>query len=560
MKNKFIASILAASLLVGSIGCKKFLNINQDPANPQNPSNGSIFPAMLASIHRGVQYDARYLGKYIQYWLSTSANDNYDRHGWTGASDASGDIWRQTYYGLGKNLDYIIKQGIDKGELDYAAAGYALKAYMFQICADYHGDIIFSQAFDETRAYFDYDSQDATYRGVDSLCRLAISYADQAMSKKNNMSTSDFVYAGSMAKWKKFAYGILAVQYNNLINKPDYKPDSVIKFANLAMGSVDDDFVVPFDATKNDNTNFFGTYRNNIASFKQSNYLVKLLDGTTLGNRNGSVEGYYRDPRMKHLLVCSNDTTNGNGGFRGLDPSVGDPYNSLNAPSSYAVGSTNWINARKKVPVLWGDSLYANPSASSFSTAAGKYLFHNKAVLPVMTYAQMQFMVAEAAFRKGEKATAYQAYLNGINGHFDFINRSYSALRGNANLFTGAAISATDRANYLAGPNVKQSDAALTLTDIMGQKYIALFGWGWVETWNDLRKYSYNEVLDGDTGEPVYKNFAYPATFAVDNNNLPVQRVRPRYNSEYVWNIEALRKVGALNYDYHTYKVWFSLP
>ena len=30
MKNKFIASILAASLLVGSIGCKKFLNINQD--------------------------------------------------------------------------------------------------------------------------------------------------------------------------------------------------------------------------------------------------------------------------------------------------------------------------------------------------------------------------------------------------------------------------------------------------------------------------------------------------------------------------------------------------
>lgn len=541
---------------LGGVGCKKFLDVNADPANPQNPSNSSVFPAMLASIHRGVQYDSRYLGKYIQYWLSTSASDNYDRHGWAAPpSDVTGDIWRQTYYGLGKNLNYIIAQGLKQEQYDYVAASYALKAYMFQITTDYHGPIIFSQAFDESRAYFDYDGQDVVYRGVDSLCRLALNYADRAIGKTNNMTNADFVYGGNMSKWKKFVYGLLAINYNNLSNKAGYKPDSVIAFCDKSFASVEDDFVVPFDATKNDNTNFYGTYRNNIGTFKQSNFMVHLLDGTTLA---GNTDFSNRDPRIRHLLTASNDTTNGNGGYRGLDPGVGDPYNSLNAPSSYAVGSTNWVNARQKVPVLWGDSLYANPSASTFSTAAGKYLFQNKAVLPVMTYAEIQLIKAEAALH-GEKPTvAYEAYLNGINGHFDFINRNYGGLRGSANLYNGSAISATERARYLASGNVAQSAAELTLTDIMSQKYIALFGWGWVETWVDLRRYHYNKDIDPQTGEPVYRTFLFPATFAVDNNGLPVQRVRPRYNSEYVWNIQALRNVGALNPDYHTYEMWFS--
>lgn len=554
MKKKIIILLILATV-INITGCKKFLSVNTDPANPQNPSNGSVFPAMLASIHRGSQYDARYVGKYIQYWLGTSSSDNYDRHGWAGSSDVTGDIWRQTYYGLGKNLDYIIAGGIQSQQYDYVAASYALKAFMFQLCTDTYGDIIFSQAFDDTRTYFDYDSQDAVYRGIDSLARLSLKYADMANGGVNNMVISDFVYFGNMAKWKKFVYGILALNYNNLTNKSIYKADSVISFCDKAMASVDDDFVVAFDATKNDNTNFFGTYRNNLGTFKQSNFLVKLLDGTSLaGNNSGS---FYRDPRMKHLLAASNDTTNGNGGFRGVDPSVGDPWNSLSPPESYAVGSSSWINARKKVAVLWGDSLYANPSSNAYTAQAGKYLFHNKAVLPVMTYSQIQFMKAEAAFRSGKDAIAYDAYLKGINGHFDFINRSYSAFKGDVSLYTGAPISAAQRSAYLTGPNIKQNAAALTLTDIMCQKYIALFGWGWIETWSDLRRYHYTDI-DPKTSAQVYKNFTFPATFAVDNNGKPVFRIRPRYSSEYVWNIQALQKVGALNPDYHTYEMWFS--
>ena len=69
MKNIFIKTILFSFLLMSFAGCKKYLNINSDPDTTQNPSNSSVFPAMLAGIPRGVQYDARYMSKYVQNLL-----------------------------------------------------------------------------------------------------------------------------------------------------------------------------------------------------------------------------------------------------------------------------------------------------------------------------------------------------------------------------------------------------------------------------------------------------------------------------------------------------------
>jgi hypothetical protein len=44
----------------------------------------------------------------------------------------------------------------------------------------------------------------------------------------------------------------------------------------------------------------------------------------------------------------------------------------------------------------------------------------------------------------------------------------------------------------------------------------------------------------------------------LDNGGKSVQRLRPRYNSEYVWNRESLDRIGGNNPDYHTKEMWFS--
>lgn len=548
MKQKIYIAGFLLTMLIAS-GCKKYLNINSDPDTTQQPSVASVFPAMLAGIPRGIQFDARYVGKYVQNWLAMTNNngDVWDTHSYIANSDASGDIWRQTYYGLGKNLDYIISAAVRDEKYDYVGAAIALKAYMFQTATDYHGEIIFNEAFKENTYYFKYDTQDIVYKGVDSLCRLAIKYLEMAEAVKstNTLNLGDYSYGGDVTKWKKFTYGILARNWNHLSNKSVYNADSVIKFCNNSLAAVTDDFVIPFDASKNDDANFFGPYRNNLTLFRQSNFIVRLLDGTTLAGANWSVN---RDPRLRHMLSASADTSGtNNGGYRGVSPGLGDPLSA----------STSGVNFRRRVPVLWADSTIGNPSAATFLDN-GKYLFKNKAVMPVMTYAEIQFIKAEAEFRKNNLSGAHTAYINGINAHFDFINRNYSSIRGAANIFNGSAITASQRTAYIASLNVKSTAAALTITDIMLQKYIAGWGWNWVETWVDLRRFHYTDI-DPLTNDQVFKGFTLP-TLAAVNLGKPVYRVRPRYNSEYVWNLDELRKFGGDKTDYHTYEMWFSKP
>jgi hypothetical protein len=172
-----------------------------------------------------------------------------------------------------------------------------------------------------------------------------------------------------------------------------------------------------------------------------------------------------------------------------------------------------------------------------------------------MTYAQLQFIKAEAAYRAGDKATALTAYRNGIGAHLDFVNA-----RNLDNSQSPTQISAAERAAFLAAPEVvPTAPAQLTLTHIMSQKYIAQFGWGHNELWMDMRRYHYTDV-DPASGRQVYPGFAPPTNLYPDNSGKIVQRIRPRFNSEYVWNRASLDKIGGLALDFHTKPLWIIEP
>jgi len=553
MKYKLLNKLFLLALVVSTtLGCKKYLDVNSDPDTTQQPSNSSVLPQCLAAIPTGLQSDGGlYVAKFVQNWLTYAvSNANiYDAQGYTFASGTMAATWQMTYYALGNNINYIIENGGKNNEPDFIGVALALKAWSFQHTTDYNSDIIFYDAFKPNTFTFHYDPQDVVYKGVDSICRLAITYLDEALAKNavgSKLKIGDYVYNGDIAKWKKFTYGILARNWHHLTNKSNYNADSVIKYCDNAMAVVDDDFCVPFDATVNGNSNYFGTFRDNMPTLRQSNFIVRLLDGTALTGSNTTPAN--RDPRMQYMLSCSQDTTNGNGGFRGVDPGAGDPFSA----------TTTGPNARKRVAIAFGDSLYANPSPGVFTNGTGKYLFQNKAVFPIMTYSEMQFIKAEAAFRKGYSTIAYTAYRNGIQATFDFINRSYSGVKGAVNLYGNTPLPALSQTKYLGSANVKQSAASLTLTDIMLQKYIALWGWGFFETWVDMRRYHYTDI-DPLTTQQVYKTFALPTLYSL-NNGKPAYRVRPHYTSEYTYNLAELIRIGALATDYQTKEMWFSLP
>ncbi|RZK57819.1 MAG: SusD/RagB family nutrient-binding outer membrane lipoprotein [Pedobacter sp.] len=514
MKKIYIVLIAVA---ITFSGCKKYFDVNTDPATPQNPESRTLVSPLFAQMERGVQFDSRYLGSLIQYF--GGAVNVGENHGWIPASDAMGEIWRTNYYGLGANLNLILADSEAKQEYNYVGLAQALKAWGWQITTDYHGEVILKQAFEPNRFVFDYDPQPEVYAEVVRLANESIanfSRTDGAGTVAK-LAGPDLVYLGDASKWIKFNYGLLARNANNLVNKSTYDPAKVIEYCDKSLASNTDNFIVPNNGATSADGNFFGPLRQNLHNYRQTRMIVGLLDGTYLTATPGSVI----DPRRDNMITVSAD-----GVFRGTNPGSAD-------------GGT--VAAKNQIPNPWGTLGSVNPGPG-----LGKYIFKDKAGFPIMTSTEIQFIKAEAAFRAGNLPLAHTAYLKGISESIDYVSSQ------------GTAITNAAKTAYLTSAAVKQESGALTLRDIMLQKYLALYGYGFVETWSDLRKYNYN-VGDAKGNNPYLNVYVFP-TFFADNGGKPGQRYRPRYNSEYLWNVAAIQKIGADQVDYHTKKMWFTEP
>jgi len=546
--NKLILIIALTGGLLS--GCKKYLDVNSDPTSPQAPDVASLFLPVTGIMSRMMAFDIQAVGNYIQNWSSTGAGDAWDVHAGNAGGTAFTQLWRAFYAQQGEAINLIIEKGVKEEKWDYVGAATAIRAWGLQQTTDYFGEMPYTQAWENNRTTFAYNKQEYIYKVVDSLCRVSLNYLQRTDGKTNQvaMSRGDQVYQGDRQKWIKFVYGVLARNWHRLTNKGDYNADSVISFVDKSFASNADNFYIVHTANKNDDTNPMGAARNNFSLRRQSRFITQLLDGT---NFFGSTVPANRDPRIRGMLSVSPDTsTTGstmptpNGGYRSIIPGSGDPNNTATSGSLF----------RQRVSTPYGDSAINNPGVSNFLAAEGKYLWQNKGRFPIMTYHELQFIKAEAAFRKSDGGTALTTYKNGISAHFDFVN-----FLNTTSVPSIAAITTAQKDDYLISSAVKQNTDNLTLTDIMLQKYIGDYGWNLIESWSDLRRYHYFDT-DSKTGMQIYRGFQITAFSSNNQGPKPAYRWRPTNFSEFDWNLEELRRIGALNVDYHTYEMWFSQP
>ena len=520
---------LFATLLVGSLAltasCQDFLDVNTNPNAPQTASANLYLSPMLHWWVSSPQWDGRFVGRYTQQWMFvTSSPTTWDRMGYDPGSDNGAQQWRDVYWSFGQNLIDMMTKAEAEERWDVLGVGYILKGWGWMVLTDLHGEIIVKEAIDQNRFYFDYDTQEYAYSEVLRLLDKAIENLKRTDGAVNAtyLGRTDKIYSGDRTKWLKVAYGLKAIALNHFSNKSTYKPSDVIANVDLALASNADDALLQFPATVNDDRNFYGPTRGNLPSYRQTYFIVGLMDGTQFG---GTV-----DPRMSRMLSPAPD-----GAYRGLDP---------------ALGTYGALSAAQRPNNLWGYT------ASPASGSPTRYIFDDKSRFPAITYAQLQFVKAEAAYRMGDKATALASYKNAIAAHIDFVNARNLDASG-----TPTQITAAEKNAFLADPNIVPATAAgLTLTHIMSQKYIAQWGWGHNEVWMDMRRYHYTDI-DPASGRQVFPGFVPPsATLYGDNAGKLVQRLRPRYNSEYVWNMESLKKIGADAADYHTKPLWITQP
>ena len=553
---KFILLSGLAGVLL-STSCKKKLDeayTNPNAATRQPVE--TILPSLIGSVigssaaagsAYGIAGDALLIGRYIQYWgsysttnspLSQSASNqsNYDAMaGTVGSSDNLGSMWAAYYFGMGQNLNSMVNWATEEEKWDFVGAGWALRAWSMLETTNEYNHMILKQAFDRNRQTFDYDDQPEVYDSIRVACYRALSNFNRSDGKLGQKFTEADAYfnGGDLNRWKKFVYGILARSFAYISNKSSYSADSVIKYTDLAMTSNTDNVTCKFAATGISGTsNYFGPFRGNVGTIRQSAYIVDLMSGLNPGAFTGVT-----DPRRPYMLrEDSNDT------YKGIIPWKG----------------TSGLTSKDQPFNFWGNP-YSSVAAPT--TSKGRYLFVDNAEFPIMTASEMQFLKAEAAFRKDDKATALAAYTNGISLNLDMLTAKY-----NTNVPAGLQMTATQKTDYLANTAiVPTSSASLTMTHIMLQKYIALYVWGVQETWVDMRRYHYTGSY---SGTQVYANFGPPTGTDLysQNNGKLVYRCRMRYNSEYLYDIPSLQGIGALDAamvqvpDYHTKECWFSLP
>jgi hypothetical protein len=534
--NKRIMMALAGILcLTSACDTEDFLDVNTNPNAPQVVTANLYLPPMIHWMVTGQQFDGRFVGMYNQEWVTTTsacyvgwARMGHDQGtvatGCGGGGDNGGQQWRDVYWSMGQNLIDMMQLAEAEQRWDLLGVGYVLKAYGFQSLAGLHGEIIVKEAVNQTKFNFSYDSMEVAYAESRRLLGEAItnlSRTDGAVDAAY-LGRTDKLFNGDRTKWLKLAHGLLAMNLSHYSNKASYNPAQVIANVDKSFASQADDalFVFPNASTDNADRNFNGPTRANHTVYRQTQFIVGLMNGTQLG---------VTDPRMPNMLVQDSANTT----YRGLDINT-NGFGALTAPQ------------QPRNPFGY----VAAPLAGS----AGRYLFSDKVRFPVMTHAQLQFIKAEAAYRAGDRATALSAYRSGIVSHFAFVNA-----RNSEDGFRTAQISAAERDAYLNDPAISPSAAGLTLTHIMSQKYIAQWAWSHNEIWMDLRRYHYTDI-DPASGRQVFPGFTPPAVLFVDNGGKVVQRLRPRFNSEYVWNREGLDKIGGLALDYQTVPLWITQP
>lgn len=528
MKKLYILLILGS--LISISGCKKFLDVNTNPNAPQSVEANLYLSPMLHWMASAPQFDGIYIGRYTQNLASTATQDLWERHGNNQAGtapDQGGQIWRTTYFDFGQNLIDMTSKAESQQRWDLLGVAQILKAWGWLTATDANGEIIIKEAFDPNKTSFRYDSQEFAYQETLRLIDAAIANLNRTDGAVNEayLGKTDFIYRGKRASWIKFAYGFKAIVLNHYSNKTSlYKPDDVIAAVDASFAGNVDDALIPYAGTANDDANFLSATRNNIGTLRQTKFILSLMDGTVFTS--------IVDPRMSRMLAPSPD-----GLYRGLEPTLG-------------VGA---LTAAQQPLNLWG---YASQAAANASaTTPARYLFARKNKFPIITYAQLQFIKAEAAYKKGDKATALMAYKNAVSAHFDFVNA-----RNTDDGQTPTQISATEKSTYLASPLITPVNPNdLTLSQIMCQKYIAQWAWGHLEQWTDLRRYHYTDK-DPVTANQVFIGFTIPTVLFPDNQTKVVQRMRPRFNSEYVWNREGLNAIGGLATDYQTKEMWITTP
>ncbi|WP_400194019.1 SusD/RagB family nutrient-binding outer membrane lipoprotein [Hymenobacter sp. B81] len=478
--------LLALGLLLsGGVlsSCEKFLDVNTDPNNPITATPNFLLPGAISQAIQQQMFTSLVTPYITQNLVRRPPQASSDQFYLTNGN--STNTFNYFYFYSAGNARTAIESAQREGSPYYVGASKIVLAMGLAHATDMLGDVPYSEAFLGAGNYTPkYDPQQQIYQTVNQLLDEGIVELSKPASANLRplyvtapSISGDILYRGNTEKWIRLANSLKARQLNHLTKKATYNPQDVLALVDKGFKETADDAQLQFEvaaAPLTGTTNIFGTTRANFASAAFtatfSTNLIKYLNGNA---PNATYPGVV-DPRFP-IMATANST--------GGDPGVGG-----GTPVSAATGN-----------------------ATDFYSS---WYARDLGYFEVITFHELKFIEAEAAFRAGNRTRALAAYRDGIRAHMRKIGvgGSNAVPAVTFPVITTAQIDA-----YLASSAVAQNEGELDLKRIMEQKYIAMFLNP--ESWSDLRRFDFDPT--------IYVNLRYPT------NANPALRDKPDYKDRW---------------------------
>lgn len=454
---KAIYTILCLMLFLVLSSCENFLDVNENPNNPQDAPISGLMTNATYETSLNVYAIGSITSNYVQYLASpnpASASDVME------ASNYSG-LWFDLYNVM-TDLTDLMQKAEEEDAGHYLGAGQILMALNLGMTVDAFGDVPYTEGFDFSSVTPTYDDDEALYSEVFSLIDQGI----QNLSGTTSISLGDddFIFNGDVSSWIKFGNMLKARFMLHTKGTTTYDPQAILTALASGMTSNDDDATVIFFEQR---FNPWAQVAINNESLLLGGWIstqfIETMDGTSYD---------VVDPRMSLMIGATDD-----GEYIGVTNGAGRG----NAPEQGARST------------LIPDQFYT----------------YEDSPLLIATYAEQKFIEAEVAL-EGDPERAYTAYLEGIEAHMDMLE-----------------VNEEDKMAYLNSPEVSMGASALSLADIMKEKWVALFLHP--ETWNDARRFDYGykdmtlpENLNGNLNGQYIRRLAYPDNEVSRNgSNVP---------------------------------------
>jgi hypothetical protein len=460
MKNIFLKSIILLSALFLVPACTdEFEEINTNPNAPTEVNAALLLPQIQRDVMGNLLSETWGIGNLVVQHTAKNQFVNEDRYLW-GERNA---IWNGVYDNY-NDLQTILQQSEINKQSNYRGVALVMKSWMFSLVTDAYGDVPYSEAgrAKEGIIYPKYDTQESIYNGI--LADLKT--ANDILGTSTEAVEGDVIFNGDVNKWKRLANSLRIRYLMRISKKRDVKADlaAIVNDTtkNPLFRGVADNAVYTFLANAPDQ---FPLHTSRTGSFNEIRASKTLAD--TLAK--------YGDPRLQIF-------------FRPTPATIA-------APTPAYVGIPNGLNDV--------DALQFNGGPQNQSTVGTLYFEQavsaqglNIAKGVMMTYAELQFLLAEAAEKGLITGDPAKFYTDGVRASFAFYGLTAAA----ANTYLGQAGVA-----YTGSQTEK-------LNKIGVQKWISLFFQG-LEAWFDWRRTGIPNIKPGPSNQnmnmiPV--RFIYP--------------------------------------------------